>query len=314
MESRFDTPVVLMFFRRPALTARVFEAIAHARPRRLFLVADGPRPDHSDDVAACQAARAVVERVDWPCEATRDYADHNLGLPLRFETALDAVFSEVDRAIILEDDCVPAASFFRFCAELLERYAAEPRVMVIGGSCFVSTKTDVSYTFSRYPIIYGWATWRRAWRLYDKTMADWPRLRETDWLFDILHNRRAAHYWRRKFDAVYTRQITSWAYRWTYSCWRHGGLTALPRVNLVQNIGFGPDSTHTSNPDSFAANRPLGELAFPLRHPPAIVGDERADARLQRLIFDPDLREKLAWRLRRLRRLIRARLGDAGRR
>lgn len=304
-----DVPVVLVLFRRPALTARVFAAIARARPRGLFLIADGPRPDRPDEAAACAAARAVVEHVDWPCQVTREYAAQNLGLPARFETALDAIFASVDRAIILEDDCVPGDSFFRFCAELLEHYASEPRVMAISGDRFTPMSIDASYAFSRFPHCSGWATWRRAWRLYDGAMADWPRLRETRWLLDIFRDRRAARHWRGVFDAVYAGQVNSWAYRWTYSCWRHHGLTALPAVNLIENIGFGPDSTHTSNPDSPTANLPAGELAFPLRHPPALAPDERSDARTQRLLFDPNLRAKLAWRLRRLRRLAREQLG-----
>ncbi len=306
---QLDVPVVLFLFRRPALTARVFAAIAQARPRRLFLVADGPRPDHPAEAAACAAARAVVQRVDWPCTVTHDYAETNLGLPARFETALAAVFAAVDQAIILEDDCLPSASFFRFCAELLARYADDPRVMAISGDRFTPSGVAASYAFSRYPHCFGWATWRRAWQFYDAAMLDWPRLRATPWLNAMFRDRRAARHWRGTFDAVYARQIDSWAYRWTYSCWRHGGLTALPAVNLVQNIGFGDDSTHTHNPDSPIANLPAGELAFPLRHPPAVVPDERSDARTQRLLFDPTLRVKLAWRLRRLQRIARTRLG-----
>lgn len=305
---QLDVPVVLFLFRRPALTARVFAAIAQARPRRLFLVADGPRPDHPVEAAACAAARAVVSRVDWPCTVTHDYAATNLGLPARFETALAAVFAAVDRAIILEDDCLPSVSFFRFCAELLARYADDPRVMAVSGDRFTPSGVAASYAFSRYPHCFGWATWRRAWQLYDGAMTDWPRLRATPWLNTIFRDRRAARFWRGTFDTVYVRQVDSWAYRWTYSCWRNGGLTALPAVNLVQNIGFGLDSTHTHNPDSPIANLPAGELAFPLRHPPAVVPDERSDARTQRLLFDPTLRVKLAWRLRRLQRIVRAHL------
>ncbi|NWF78821.1 MAG: class I SAM-dependent methyltransferase [Chloroflexi bacterium] len=307
---QLDVPVVLFLFRRPALTARVFAAIARARPRRLFLVADGPRPDRPAEAAACAAARAVVRQVDWPCTVTHDYAETNLGLPARFETALAAVFAAVDQAIILEDDCLPSASFFRFCAELLARYADDPRVMAISGDRFTPIGVAASYAFSRYPHCVGWATWRRAWRLYDGAMADWPRLRATPWLNTIVRDRRATRHWRATFDTVYARQIDSWAYRWTYSCWRHGGLTALPAVNLVQNIGFGVDSTHTHNPDSPIANLPAGELDFPLRHPPAVTPDDRSDARTQRLLFDPTLRVKLAWRLRRLQRVVRTRLGS----
>ena len=130
--------------------------------------------------------------VDWPCEVTRDYADANLGLPARFETALDAVFAAVDRAIILEDDCLPDPSFFPFCAALLERYSDDPRVMAIAGARFTPMRGRASYSFSRFPHWTGWATWRRAWACYDHAMADWPSLRDGPWLRELLGERREA--------------------------------------------------------------------------------------------------------------------------
>lgn len=301
MHEPLDTAVALIIFRRPEATARALQAIRAARPARLYLIADGPRPGAPGEAERCAAARAVCERVDWPCAVTRIYAEANMGLRRRVESGLDALFAAEERAIILEDDCVAEPSFFRYCAELLERYAADARVMAVSGDNFQGGRAagPHSYGFSRYPHCWGWATWRRAWARYDGAMAEWPALREGPWLRELLGDARAARFWRRTFDAVYAGRVSSWAYRWTYSCWRSGGLTALPAHNLVSNIGVGDEATHTrvASPFAHMATRPL---AFPLRHPPAVAADARADARTQRTLFDPSLPARLAWRLRRL--------------
>jgi hypothetical protein len=294
-----DTPVILLIYRRPAETALALGAIAAARPARLLIVADGPRADRPGDAEAVLAARAAAEAVSWPCAVTRIYAEANMGLRRRVESGITAALQLVERAIIIEDDCVPSPSFFPFCQELLARYADDGRVMAISGDDFQGGRpATASYRFSRYPHCWGWATWRRAWQHYDGPMAEWPALRESGWLEGLLGGRRPARHWRRVFDAVYAGQVDSWAYRWTYSCWRRGGLTALPTRNLVSNIGFGAGATHTTARGPFTA-LPAGDLPFPLRHPPAVAADARADAYTQATLYDPTLARRVAWRLAR---------------
>ena len=168
-------PVVLIIFNRPKLTEVVFQAIREAKPPKLFLVADGPRPNRPDDIPRCAAARKVVEKVDWDCEVLRNYADENMGCGCRPASGITWVFSQVEEAIILEDDCVPSPSFFPFCQELLDRYRTDERVMHIGGMNWQSghRRSPFSYFFSKYPQCWGWATWRRAWAHYDFTMRYW---------------------------------------------------------------------------------------------------------------------------------------------
>jgi hypothetical protein len=294
-------PIALILFRRPETLARVFAAVAAARPPRLYLIADGPRPGRPEDGPAVAAARAVVAQVDWPCAVTRLYAEANLGLRARVESGLDTVFAAEERAIILEDDCVPDPSFFPFCAELLARYAADERVMAVAGDSFQPRRpTADSYYFSRYPHCWGWATWARAWARYDGPMADWPALRDGPWLRELLGDRRAARGWRATFERVYRGEVDSWAYRWTYSCWRHGGLSALPAVNLVSNIGFGAAASNTEAATSPFAALPAGRVELPLRHPPAVARHARADAHTERTLYSRGLLTRLAWRARRL--------------
>lgn len=250
----------------------------------------------------CQQARAIVEQVDWPCEVTRHYSDNNLGCRARVSSGLDFVFSKVDEAIILEDDCVPEPTFFRYCEELLQRYRDDERVMTVSGNNFQSDRQQIagSYYFSRYPHVWGWATWRRAWQHYDVAMKEWPQLRDQQWLESFLSgDRSAVRFWSDAFQAVYARQIDTWDYQWTFACWKRGALTALPRVNLISNIGFGAEATHTRRASRFS-KMPVQPLDFPLNHPSEILRHTAADAYTQKQNFRTGLR----WRTRRLLRQL----------
>lgn len=298
-----STPVVMLIFNRPGTTARVFAEIVKAKPKQLFVVADGPRPDRPDDVGQCAATRAIVEQVDWDCELTVNYASTNLGLRRRVAGGLDWVFAQVEEAIILEDDCVPDPTFFRFCQELLTRYRDDERIMVVSGNNFQHGRrySEDSYYFSRYNHCWGWATWRRAWTLYDDEMREWPEMRCRRQLRAVLERNDAVRYWTRIFDRTYSGEYNSWAYRWTYSCWCHTGLTILPAVNLVSNIGFGPLATHTkSNGRELAV--PTTPLEFPLRHPICFMRQVAADAFTQRYYFRPGLVRRFKQEFVRLRK------------
>lgn len=284
-----NTPVAFLVFNRPEQTARVFQAIRQARPPRLLVVADGPRPDRPDEAERCAAARAVVERVDWDCEVLRNYSDVNLGCGPRVATGIDWVFGQVDEAIILEDDCVPQPTFFPFCEELLERYREDERVMSITGNNFrsLSEKSPAHgrYYFSRFPIPWGWASWRRAWRHYDIRLGAWPELKQADWLSGLFRDRRDARFWTRTFDSVCgLDRPHTWDYQWTFACWQQSGLTIAPSVHLVSNIGFGPEATHTTG-YTVGADSPTRPMEFPLRHPASVVRDSALDDYIQHIYY-----------------------------
>jgi hypothetical protein len=269
------TPVVLIVFRRPDLTARVLRAISRARPQKLLVIADGPRADRPDDVEACAATRAVIDGVDWDCDVLKQYSDVNLGCGRRPGTGLSWAFDQVEDAIVLEDDCLPHPSFFRFCEELLERYRHDERVMHVAGSTFRTRPlpTEYSYAFSHFNLAWGWATWRRAWRHFDPAVKLWAALRDTSWLADVLEDDRAVRHWAREFEGAYRRDgdVSYWDHQWTFACWAHSGLSIVPRVNLVTNVGCGPQATHTLYERDPFGNMPAYEIGFPLAHPPNVL-------------------------------------------
>lgn len=284
-QSQLNTPIVLIVYKRPDKTEKVFEAIRQVKPPKLFVIADGPRADRPGEAEKCAAARAVVNRVDWDCEILTNYSDINLGCRQRVSSGLNWVFDAVEEAIILEDDCLPHPTFFRFCEELLRTYRQEERIMVVSGDNFQfgRKRTDYSYYFSRYPHCWGWATWRRAWQHYDSEMKLWPQVRETNWLGEVLENTLAVQYWSKIFQKVYD-GFNSWAYIWTFSCWINNGYSILPHVNLVSNIGVDRDATHTKKLDK-VANLPVDAIIFPIHHPPVIMRDTEADRFTESSIF-----------------------------
>jgi hypothetical protein len=241
-------PVLLLIFNRPEMTRRVFAEIAEARPVRLYVAADGPRAGVSGELNRCEESRSIATKVDWNCDVATRFEAANVGLAKHVSTSITWFFEHEEEGIVLEDDCVPDLSFFRFCSELLHHYRADPRVMHISGSNlqFGRRRGRGSYYFSRYPQIWGWASWRRAWSLYDFSL-------RPSWQID-----------------------NTWDTQWLLSIERARGVAIVPNVNLVTNIGFGRDATHTKDMLR-AASVAAEEMTFPLVHPELVQVDKAAD-------------------------------------
>jgi len=272
------TPIVFLVFNRPDTTIRVFEGIRRARPAKLFVVADGPRADRPGEAEKCRVVRAIIDTVDWPCEVLKNFSDVNLGCKRRVSGGLNWVFEQVEEAIILEDDCLPHPTFFRFCKELLDKYRDDERVMHISGDNFQFERVrgDGSYYFSRYNHIWGWATWKRAWAHYDVKMKMWPKFLKQQQIANVFENRSIQRYWLKCFQAVYEGKIDTWDYQWLYAIWSQNGLTVLPNVNLISNIGFGEDATHTTGKNDKSANMKTGSM-FEIVHPSFVMVNKEAD-------------------------------------
>lgn len=272
------TPVAFFIFNRPDLTQRVFTAIAAHRPPRLFVVADGPRCDV--EAGMCEQARAVLNQINWPCELETNFSVTNLGCKRRVSSGLDWVFSRVDEAIILEDDCLPHADFFSFCHEMLERYRENDRVMSISGDCFAPFgEITTDYLFSRYVHIWGWATWRRAWQHYDVEMKMWPRYKRK--MNKYFTSTNEARYWTMMFNEVASGRLDTWDVQWQFACLINQGLSIVPRSNLISNLGFRHDATHTKNPSNFSS-LVTSELSVE-NHPGKIQVDELYEAKEREL-------------------------------
>lgn len=272
-------PVTLIAFNRPSQTARVLARIRDARPATILVISDGPRPARPAERTLVAETRALIDAaIDWPCRVLKNYSDTNLGCMTRIQTGLDWVFQNVPESIILEDDCLPHPDFFTLCADLLARYRDTPRIAAISGFNLISQhyRPPRSYFFSNHHWIWGWATWRRAWRDYDSTFATWdtrqPALRAT------FANAWERQYWLNTFDQARRNlaATNSWAFQWNYTNRSLDRLTIIPRANLIENIGFTPDATHTTgNPAHL--DIPVRALG-PVTHPAAITPSAYADS------------------------------------
>ncbi|MSP26146.1 MAG: glycosyltransferase family 2 protein [Myxococcales bacterium] len=208
-----------------------------------------------------------------------NFSETNMGCRNRMTSGLDFVFGEVERAILLEDDCLPHPTFFQFCEESLERYRDDERIGMISGDNFQfgTVRTAHSYYFSRYGHIWGWATWRRAWNHYDRNASGWPAFRDGGWLDAWTHSAGERDFWARCFDTVREGRVDAWDYQWLLTAMIQGTLAVIPEVNLVSNIGFGADATHTKVAGAYT-NVATMPMLFPLSHPTIIQRHGKADA------------------------------------
>lgn len=285
----FNTPVLLVVFNRPDTTWRVFEEIRKVKPTSLFIAADGPRENRPDDIEKCREVRKIVSNIDWPCDAKTLFREANLGCKYGVSSAINWFFDNVEEGIILEDDDLPDQSFFPFCRELLKKYRDDSRVMHISGNNFQQNNKHFNpqddYYFSSVPHIWGWATWRRAWKSYDVEAQQWPAMKKSGMLGKIFEDNAVAFFWGNSFQRYYDKKINSYDGQWPLACLYNRGLSVTPTVNLVSNIGFGNDATHTSSQTEYS-NLPTRSVNFPLKHPNEMRVDHVADKYTFKYVFE----------------------------
>ncbi|MGZ3884921.1 MAG: glycosyltransferase family 9 protein, partial [Bacteroidia bacterium] len=269
---------MFLIFNRPELTQAVFSRIREIKPKFLFVAADGPRKGNYADAISCGLTRDIINQVDWECELKLLYREENLGCGKAVSGAITWFFGQVEKGIILEDDCLPRHSFFRFCEEMLDRYASDEHVFHIGGVNFQNgiQRGNGSYYFSAIPHIWGWATWRRAWAKYDFNTRDFGLFNRNDRIKQYYDHPAITGFWLKTFQAMHRHAIDTWDHQWTFAILNNAALSITPNVNMVSNIGFGADATHTTAVNQYA-DVAAKDIRFPLRHPNEISQDKAAD-------------------------------------
>jgi hypothetical protein len=311
---QLKTPVLLVAHRRPRETSRVVEAVLGARPERVFVATDGPRPDVSTDAADCARVQEILRTASWPGDVEYLAQEENLGSRRMVPAAVEWALTQAERLIILEDDCLPHRTFFRFCDELLERYRTEPRVMMVAGTNPAPWRRGPSYRFSAYGTIWGWATWASAWQdfwrareLINDQAVDLQALAQQVW-----RDPAEQGFWPGMYQRLRAGQSVGWDYEWTLARLLRNGLAAMPRRNLVTNIGFGSTATNTFS--GYA--HPIGRvrrrrMRFPMVEPNHLEPDPRLDAVLRAGHLEvpvPGLRGRVRHFLARVRGKIEATL------
>lgn len=285
----FKTPILFILFNRPDTTQRVFNEIRNVHPKKLFVVSDGAR--NEEEKKLVEKTRKIINQIDWDCEVHKNYSDKNLGCKIRVSSGIDWFFKNVEQGIILEDDCLPSESFFKFCEELLERYANNEKIMHISGNFFQQQNKNFrfsnSYYFSILPHMWGWATWRRAWKHYDVNIKSWPEVQKGGGLAQVFDNQGVYDHWSYVWDRYHKKIKNSWDGQWAFSCIANNGVCINPIINMVSNIGFGSNATHTKE-STWVANLPTQEMVFPLVHPTEIIVNHQADAFTFRNVLNID--------------------------
>ncbi len=244
MNKKVEAPVLLIIFNRPDTTQRVFDAIRAAKPKKLYVSADAPRPGNSNDSVNCQKARDIVKQVDWECDVRYRFLEQNLGCGYGVSTAISWAFENEDRLIILEDDCVPSPPFFLFCNYCLAKFKNDSRVWVINGRSHhpehpIFKKND--YVFSRYAHCCGWATWKRCWNYFDIEMKGWPEFFASGGFYNCFSSLEEGRFFNRVYGNLYQNsklKMHSWAYPFDFNFMSNGALAITPAKNLILNIGL----------------------------------------------------------------------------
>ncbi len=302
------SPVLLIVFNRPDHTAAILEVLRVVRPKRLYVAADAPRPKVAEDVRRCAETLALFDHLEW-CVVKRKVNDANLGSHTTIPNAVDWFFESETSGIVLEDDCVPNVSFFRYCDELLEKYESDERIMWINGSNVGYSVEDdaLTYQFSVYPISWGWASWRRAWSKFDQRSRPLHGISEDALARNAGHSLLGRLYWKLILEYAYTHK--NWDYRWIYACWLNNGLACTPLTNMITNVGFGPDAVHCRRKDDprgyIPTSEVIGRIAGPKRVAPSQKLDRYLDTALYGISLWSILRVFVASKFPRLRNFRR---------
>lgn len=299
-KNKMASPAVLfLIFNRIDSTRQVFKAIRQARPSRLYLAADGPRSSKEGEDKKVKAVREyVLKHIDWDCEVKTLFRENNLGCKMAVSGAIDWFFDNEEMGIILEDDTVPDPSFFAFCANMLEKYCNDDRVMHISGVNFQDgvKRGDGSYYFSGFSHVWGWATWRRAWKNYDVTMKELPALLHLGLFDDKAFSNVTKQYLKKVFTKTYENMIDTWDYQWHFAILKMNGICITPNQNLVTNVGFGDDATHTKNANSMVSYLKTQSMEL-IQHPSGMDLNIEADLCTSEKFFAGPIR-KLLYRVK----------------
>lgn len=278
----YNTPILFLIFARPDTTQRVFERIREVRPARLYIAADAPRKNRTDEIRRSEETRRIVDQVDWPCKLYTLFREENLGCKMAVSSAISWFFESEEYGIILEDDCLPDLSFFPFCEELLIRYRYDERIGHISGNNFLSGEVDslFSYDFCSISHIWGWASWRRVWKDYELNFPYWHEIRSNSSKRKMLFlNFREEIYFSSFLSDVLdeNKDINTWDTQYYFLHRLQNRLSIYPKVNLVTNIGLNSvEATHTTKRhDNLFVPSELME--FPLYHPVYIKTNRQID-------------------------------------
>ena len=295
-------PVSIIIFNRPENTKRLLESLNIYKPETLFVISDGPRKNFENDQEKVIQSRKIFEKIDWKCEVFFNNSESNLGCRERIITGLNWVFGQVEKTIILEDDCIPSEEFFIFMELMLNKYQTNKEISSVCGTNFLPdwSETKDSYLYSKYCHVWGWGTWKDRWEKIDFNLDKLHKIKKTKFLKNYLGSFRAYLYWHWILNNVKKKKIDSWAYIWNFTNFINNSLSIIPAINLLSNIGIGKDSSNTQSlPYKYIkAEESRKKLKFPLKYPSKFLLDSKHDLEVEDTIFSKSIYNRLLWIVR----------------
>ena len=302
----FEIPVLIIIFNRPDFAKKVYQALSQLKPSKLYVISDGPRT--LDDEKDILLSRNVFNTIAWNCEVKYNYSAINIGLRKLISGGITWAFQNEEKLIILEDDCIPHPDFFRFCEDLLAKYQDDTRIMTINGcnlNPHLSQNNTELFFFSKYANSWGWATWKRAWKLFDNELVGLENKNSSEnFAFNLPYRYRSALYWHYKLSEVKSSKINSWAYRWMFTLWVNNGLAIVPQTNLIQNIGNDNRSTNTKGHLHFLNIHTSTLNPNKTKDPKFIIANSYYDRWLEDTIYSKSVNQRLIWAIKKIFMII----------
>jgi hypothetical protein len=299
-----DTAVLFLIFNRPDTAEKVMKVLQVAKPSKFYISADGPRNHVNGEVDVCQQTREIVlSLVNWDCKVFTLFREQNHGCAKAVAGAIEWFFSIEEKGIILEDDCLPDPSFFSFCTILLDHYKNDNRIMHISGfNDQPIRRSGSSYYFSNYPRIWGWATWRRAWKFYELEPAAITEQLQSSIIAKYFYRlKKAGERWFHDFKKS-RNSLSTWDYQWCLCIWKQHGLSITPNIPLIKNIGFDARGSHTTTPSEEMSSIKLKSHEGPVIHPVEFLPNHKADIVSIRKNLHPDFKTRASFKWKRLSR------------
>lgn len=278
MNHNESIPILFLAYNRPSETKRSFQHIEKIRPTKLYVSLDGPKEGDSEDIVKCKQVEEIVKQIKWPCEVRYLKQEENLGCRAGVNTALNWFFTNEEMGVIIEDDILVSVNCFNFICTMLKTYENDSNIMLVTGCNNLNTyKSKHSFHFSRIGSVWGWGSWRKAWETHDPEMKNWPDIKKSKILFKKLPPEQARHR-ERTGDLVYSGQISSWSYPFTITRIINDGYSIVPSKNLIVNIGFNENATHTKTSNSVFEKLSTHKIEIAnIQHPNLIKPDKRFD-------------------------------------
>lgn len=290
MHLQYNTPILLIAFNRYDTTVQVFEQIRKLKPKYLYIAVDGPRADKAGEDEKCKRVKDIFTNIDWDCEVHTLFRKENLGCKMGVSSAITWFFENVEQGIIIEDDILLDPTFFPYAEEMLKYYKDDEQVMNINSVNFQPKKRSYkSYYFSNYALVWGWATWRRAWAKYDVALKGYDK----NILSEIILNKRVLNQFDNKITQILSNKIDTWDYQWNYTIWENKGLCITPEINMCYNIGFGAEATHTFGADFHASKMKMAAMDSKIVHPTNKNKNIKADYYYESFVVEPSLFKNL---------------------